>query len=93
MQKYCSKCGKFHEELGTFDSKGNFVPNNSCEGKLEEKINWKKLKIPLARDFLCSISTCLSLLETDKEYFLNFVSKEELNTTIKCLTTLNSKRE
>lgn len=59
----------------------------------EEKIDWKKLKIPLARDFLCSLQTCLSLLETDKEYFLNFVPEEELETTIKCLTTLNSKRE
>ena len=92
MKKYCSNCGKFHEDLGTFDSKGNFVPNNSCQDKSEEKIDYRKLNIPLAREFFVSVGTCISLLETCENYLCDFVSKDNMEITISTLKTLQEKK-
>ena len=58
----------------------------------EEKIDHKKLNIPLAREYFGSINLCLCLLETCKDYLCNFVAKEDMETTIKTLTTLQEKR-
>lgn len=61
--------------------------------KQEDKIDWRKMKIPMARDYLVSLSTCGALLETDKEYLSNFVPEEDIEVAIRCLSTLNSKRK
>jgi hypothetical protein len=58
----------------------------------EEKIDCKKLNIPLAIEYFCSIKTCLRLLESCKDYLYNFVPKDDMETTIKTLTTLEEKR-
>lgn len=58
----------------------------------EGKIDHKKLNMPLAIEFFCSINTCLCLLESCKEYLCNFVSKEDMETTIDVLKTLQEKK-
>ena len=58
----------------------------------EEKIDYKKLNIPLAHNYFCSVRTCLSLLEKCKEYLCNFVPKEDMETTINVLKTLQEKK-